>query len=464
MHTLKLLTLDTSTMLGGYSYENLVLALEDATSRLPNWRSRLALGVTGIDHPRWVPDLEFDVRNHVHRVVVSDDERELDDVISRLLAEPLPRDRPLWHATIVEGSSGGDIALALKIHHSLADGLAFAHILSSMTSQSPDPMVPLPETTRREVSISKRDLTKNALQTWLKNLARLPGLLLRTIRVGLRRTWTRVREHRHVTELFRGPRTPFNERATSRRVFARCTVRLEDIKEIKDAFGTSFNDVVLAAAAESLRRWMDAHGVDTHSPLIAGMPMSAEDGSGSTRRFGNKVSHAPISLHTETDEPVERLLAIHVAADQVKTDLERGGKDLLLRWAELNHPAALRMIWSLVPRLPRPPINLVLASVPGPKHRLHFAGCEVSDLSSVGPILDGVGLNITAWSYDDRVNFGLLACPEHVPDLRRMADGIATAVQALVRQARAHTVRKTRAAEQYEQPGGTSPAPLPSAS
>lgn len=459
MHTLKLLTLDPTTMVGGYTFERLVAAIGDAATRLPNWCSRLEFGVSGIDHPRWVPDLQFDIHEHVGRVIIAGEPNELDAVISETLSRPLPRDRPLWHATVVEGFMDGQVAVVLKIHHSLADGMAFARILSSITSKTPDPIVPAPEPAHRTVRISKRELTRDALRTWIRHLARTPVLMFHTLWGAIKRVWSRLLGHRHVTELFRGPRLPFNARLSAQRIFAQRSVALSDAKEIKRAFGATVNDVVLAATAEALRSWLRLRGLSTSPSVIAGMPVSAEDGhSDKDRRFGNKVSHIPISLHTDIEDPIDRLAAIHASSSHAKDDLQITGKDLLVRWSELNHPAAIRAVWNLIPRLPRPPINLVLASVPGPPKRLHFAGAEVADLTSVGPLLDGVGLNVTAWSYCDRLNFGLLACPQHVPDLAQLARGIEDAMSFMLERARRQSDDRVSASSR-EPPARPSLAP-----
>jgi hypothetical protein len=157
------------------------------------------------------------------------------------------------------------------------------------------------------------------------------------------------------------------------------------------------------------------------------------------------MSHVPVCLHTNVEDPIARLYAIHRASEAAKADLELVGNDMLARWSELTVPGVLRTLWRIVPRLPRPPINLVLANVPGPKERLSFAGAEVEDLTSVGPILDGVGLNITAWSYGDRLNYGLLAVPEQVPDLDELAGDIEAAAAQLEQLAEGPAVRPLRA-------------------
>jgi diacylglycerol O-acyltransferase len=80
----------------------------------------------------------------------------------------------------------------------------------------------------------------------------------------------------------------------------------------------------------------------------------------------------------------------------------------------------------------RPPINLVVSNVPGPRGPLYVAGARLDGIWSVGPILEGVGLNVTVWSYLDRLHVGVLACRDHIDDPHEIADGMATALAELL--------------------------------
>ena len=97
----------------------------------------------------------------------------------------------------------------------------------------------------------------------------------------------------------------------------------------------------------------------------------------------------------------------------------------------------MRIVWRVVPHLPRPPINLVVSNVPGPRDTRYFGGAEVADLYSVGPLLEGIGLNVTAWTYRDRINFGILSAADALSDPSVIAEGIEPALRRLVEHATA---------------------------
>jgi hypothetical protein len=154
--------------------------------------------------------------------------------------------------------------------------------------------------------------------------------------------------------------------------------------------------------------------VDT--PLVAGVPVGL--GGAEDHRQGNRVSHLLVPLHVEIADPLERLVATRRAAGAAKELHDVLGRGLLTRWSELAQRSALRWIWQrFVPRAKRPPINLVVSNVQGPREALYIAGARLVELWSVGPILEHIGLNVTVWSYQGTLAFSAIACPEHLPDL-----------------------------------------------
>ncbi|MGH7805030.1 MAG: WS/DGAT domain-containing protein, partial [Candidatus Binatia bacterium] len=220
---------------------------------------------------------------------------------------------------------------------------------------------------------------------------------------------------------FATPRTRFNRALTSSRSFATATLALDRVRAVKDAFGVTVNDVVLALTAGALRAFLSARGELPDRSLVAGVPVSTGAPSEERRLSGNRVSNLITSLRTDVADPVERLKAIHEvmkAAKGVHTIL---GPEMLQDWVEYTPPrpyAAIVRLYSKLrigSRVP-PPLNLVVSNVPGPTDALYVAGARLASIYSVGPILEGIGLNLTAWSYLGRLNFGAIASPDALSD------------------------------------------------
>jgi diacylglycerol O-acyltransferase len=235
---------------------------------------------------------------------------------------------------------------------------------------------------------------------------------------------------------FSAPRTSFNTAITPRRSFAYTTVSLPTVKAIKNATGATVNDVVLALCAGALRRYLDQHGEHPDGPLVAMVPVSVRS-EDEKDALGNRVSSMFASLATDVDDPVERLKVIHECMAEVKVQQKAIGADTLGDWAEFAAPALAGRAARLYSRTRmadrhRPLFNVTISNVPGPPFPLYSIGARMVSNFPVGPIMDGGGLNMTVMSYLDQLDFGLQACPDVLPDVWPLAEGLQEALDELV--------------------------------
>ncbi|HEY2815288.1 MAG TPA: wax ester/triacylglycerol synthase family O-acyltransferase [Acidimicrobiales bacterium] len=442
MHTLKYAVLDVSTVPGGYDFARFQFELERRLHLLPPFRRRLVDVPLGLHHPVWIEDPDFDLPYHVRRIAVPPPggRAEMDAVIAEIASWSLDRRRPLWEIWMLEGLEGGRVGFLAKIHHTLADGVAAAALLSNVMASSPEEVDPIPPSRpwRPERVPTAWRLLVDALRDFLIGLGRLPRLLGRTLpRV---RAMQRHRKTATVTPprpILDTPRTPFNGALTPHRSFATSTLVLSDLKHVKTAFGVTMNDVVLAMVAGSLRAWLAKRDLLPDRALVAGVPVSTDDPDDIARLGGNKVSNMFTSLRTDIDDPVERLRAIHEVTGAAKEMHNVLGADMLADWSEYTPPKPYSWVMRQYSRLGlaehhNPPINLVVSNVPGPREPLFVAGARLEGVYSVGPILEGIGLNVTVWSYCDHLNVGVIACREHIADPHEITDGMALALDELV--------------------------------
>ena len=446
MHTLKYTILDVSTVPGGYDFERFQHELERRLHLLPPFRRRVVEVPGRIHHPVWIEDPDFDVSYHVRRIGVPPPggREQMDAVIADIASWPLDRSRPLWEIWMLEGLEGGRVGFLAKIHHTVADGVAAAAMLANVmaTSAEEDDPPPPAEEWRPESMPSRRRLLLDALRDLLLLVARLPALLRRTVS-GIRR----VAQHRKQAEVAT-PRpildtanTPFNGALTPHRSFATSTLPLADLKEAKSAFGVTVNDIVLAMVSGSLRAWLEKRDALPSRALVAGVPVSTDDPDAIKRLGGNKVSNMFTTLATDVADPVERLQAIHRVTSAAKEMHNILGADMLADWSEYTPPRPYSWFMRQYSRFGlaerhRPPINLVVSNVPGPREPLYVAGGKMEGIYSVGPILEGIGLNVTVWSYQSALHVGVLGCREHWDDLHVVSDGMGAALDELVALAR----------------------------
>src|ERR1035437_4998800 len=223
------------------------------------------------------------------------------------------------------------------------------------------------------------------------------------------------------------PKTSFNVSLSPQRTFAMTDLPLEDFKAIQRATGTTLNDVYLAVCAGALRCYMSDRGELPDRPLVASVPVSTDPNV--ARMSGNRVDGLYVTIGTDIADPRQRLTHINevmTAAKEVRGAL---GHSLLAQRADVVPPQLYRSavrLWTRTGLANRvsPPLNVVLSNVAGPRERIFFGPIELEALYSVGPILEGIGLNITAWSYVDSLGVSLLGCPESVPDPWRIIDAL----------------------------------------
>jgi diacylglycerol O-acyltransferase len=415
MHTMKVVVVDPSERQDPLTAEVLAREMASYLHEVPALRRRAVPLPQGVDHPVWV-ETAVDPADHLawRRLDPPGDRRQLAAIIAEVASTPLPRDRPLWHLTVVEGLEGDQLAFVMKLHHALADGVAAESMLERAFGR--DRTVERAPAGSPAPTPHGRALRRHGLRVRVRRLAGLPSLTRRSVQ-GMRaaRRW-RAEQEVKPTAMFSGPRTALNASLTPVRTFAMTTVAMADIAAVRTRHGVTVNDVLLAACGGALRRHLGAPA--ERRGLVAGVPIGT---MGDGRLSGNRLDHMAAALHTDVGDPVERLLAVSKSAAVARRAREALGSGLFEDRADLTppvlYPLAIRL-WAgtrLANRV-RPPLNLIVSNVPGPREPLAMEGGVVTELWSVGPILEGIGLNITAWSYHGDLYVSVLGCPRTLPD------------------------------------------------
>jgi WS/DGAT/MGAT family acyltransferase len=202
------------------------------------------------------------------------------------------------------------------------------------------------------------------------------------------------------------------------------TANLDDIKRLKDATGGTVNDVVMAICAGALREYLLRHDALPDAPLRAMVPVSIRTGA-EEDPWTNRVSAIVAVLPTDCDDPLERVARCRAAMQDAKRQLDLVPADALTQATDTMSPvvatAAVRLMARLSNRV-NLPANVVISNVPGPRQPLYFAGAKLESYIPVSTISNGIGLNITVHSYEDRLDFGLVADRDLVPDLWDLVD------------------------------------------
>jgi diacylglycerol O-acyltransferase len=407
----------------------------DRLHEIPVLTQRIIRAPFDIMWPVLVPDRRFDLDRHLSRVALPSpgSPDQFDEVISEFLSRPLVTTRPRWQLLIIEGLQDGRAAAALKVHHSLADGVSGAETFASLFDISPEVRAPAPkvETTDDERSIETpfglvRDglrqlrarpaLIVDAVTSWI---VRFVSILRAVFRVALVRG--RKRATPDQPSIFEARRTSLNGVADVEKVYHRTRVSLGDAKRAAKVHGASVTDFVMATTSGALRRLLIDRGEALKRDLIAFVPINVR-GEGDTAELGNQISGMLVALHADIVDPIERLMAI--AQDSAKTvGVQRqSGAQMFQDMPRLVGPMALSLggklassfgLFDLVP----PMANLMVSSVPGPPVPLWLSGHRVVSAAPVGPLLGPFSLNVTVLGFEQNLEFGLLGSAQTMPDL-----------------------------------------------
>jgi diacylglycerol O-acyltransferase / wax synthase len=451
---------DPSTAPGGtMEVKDVCRLVSERLHLLPPFRWRLVGVPFGIDLPYWVEDPDFDLDFHIRESAVPPpgDDRRLAETVARIFARPLDRSRPLWELYLIQGLEGGRVALLTKLHHSMVDGVSGNEILGVLLDPSregreipPAPEGKPGERVPGELEMLGRGLlglprqpvrALRSLPTALPNLTELPGANAFPAVPQISGAISRLRRAvgadtdpgiLEVTTA-RAPRTSFNGPVSPHRRFAFGSLPLASVKRLKNELGITVNDVVVALCATAVRDWLLARDELPREPLVAMIPVSVrtEEQMGT---FGNRVSTMIVPIPTNLADPRKRLMRAHEYLRSAKERHSALPADLLTDAASFIPPAvmarAARTTMDILGRT-RPPINLVISNVPGPRDPLYCAGAQLQAHFPVSVVIDGVGLNMTVMSYRDHVDFGIIADRDQVDDVWALMDGTASALDEL---------------------------------
>ncbi|HET7466521.1 MAG TPA: wax ester/triacylglycerol synthase family O-acyltransferase [Candidatus Dormibacteraeota bacterium] len=403
----------------------LARTIEERLHLVPRYRQKLMWPPGGVGNPVWVDDADFDLSFHVRRAALPSpgDDDTLRDYVARVFARPLDLDKPLWEVTIVEGLTGGRVAVVNKVHHAMVDGISTVDLATLLLDVEPEPTRgarprrwkarPAPDRNELLAYVTKamsplellKDITKLHPREVLDAVLRSPW----TGGLQLALSWLR-------------PGTPlfFNQPIGPHRRVQSVKVPLQWFKDVKTAFGGTVNDVVLAVIGEAMSRWLDDRGDAIPESLRVFAPVSVRDET-QRYRLGNLVSAMVINVPLAPMLPKDRVHMVTAATGDLKRTRQAVAAQTLTQiatWAPAtvqNLAGTLmtsQMRWS-----PQSVINLVVTNIPGPQIPFYTGGAELLDVWPFVSIYHSLGLNIAVVSYNGSVFFGVLADRDLVPDL-----------------------------------------------
>ena len=418
---------------------------------MPALRRRLWWMPLNLANPAWV-DAEPDLKWHVieHQLPASahtgSGRDELEAKVGELHAQRLDRDRPLWRFHVLEGlapAANGRrrVGVYSQFHHAAVDGQAAVALAGVFLDASPDGRrLEIRPSTRERIyrlgvsEMLRGAIAKEAMQVVdiVKGLPDTVGTLSGAAAQALRRFGLLPGGQGlpAPANLTLAPRTVFNQSITNQRAFAGVSLPLAEIKAFGRAHDAKVNDVVLLICATALRGYLKARKALPRKSLVAGVPITLR-AQGDTKS-DNQASMSTVSLGTHIASLEKRLAHVKAATAAMKatmgslrsilpTDFPSIGAPWLMEAASAIYGRA--RVADRIPQL----TNLVISNVPGPPAPVYLAGARMLCNYPTSIVVHGVALNITVESYDQQMDFGLVADAAAAPDLRALADAIEAA-------------------------------------
>lgn len=407
----------------GFDYDALLAVISDRLAFVPRYRQRVAFVPGGLANPAWVDDPTFDLGYHVRRSALPrpGDPDQLRDLVARIVARPLDRNRPLWEMYVVEGLEGGRVAILSKAHQALVDGVHTVDLGQLLLDLSADPRLPEDEEQwRPRRPPTPVGLVVDAVRDSLGDVGIVVDAARSTGDVLGRRARDAARRGVRVLELVARRRperpTPVNGTLCQQRRFVTLETRLDVLRAIRAEHGGTVNDVVLAVVAGGLRGWLMTRAEPLGRPLRAVVPISVIDENEEATSLGSQIAVHFVDLPVGEPSPVVRLHQVSYSFESHRAT-GRGVAASRLAGIAGFAPTTFHAVGSRAAAAqPGTSYHLSVTNVPGPQSPRYAAGARMVASYPVPPLVPDHAIAVGVTSYDGGVFFGITVDRDLIPD------------------------------------------------
>ena len=401
----------------------------------PPFHQKLRYPLFKLGIPALVEDQDFDLNYHVRycQLPQPGSMDQLLTLVSSLHESLLDQAYPLWECHLIDGLEGQRFAIYFKMHHCILDGVSGMKILEKCLSKSP---------TSHELTLpwefseqkKKKSRSKSGLPT---RLYRIIGFATSQVKVAYELTgalW-----HTGLQSLKSGdttlplpflcPKTAINQEVTTSRCFAVKTFSLESFKLLGKAAQATVNDIVIGVCAGALHRYLKEINKLPDKPLAALVPVSIRPKDSDAH--GNQVSAILCNLGTHVEDPVRRLQIIKDSSTEGKAIQNDLSSQAAQEYAMIGGIPILLVQLLRLSTYMNPAFNLVISNVPGPRSSMYMQGAHLLNIYPVSALYKQQNLNITVTSYQDSLDFGLIACRDFLNDVGQLAQYLGDAFDEL---------------------------------
>ena len=393
--------------------------------RYPKFHQRVVESRLPLLPPSWEDDPDFAIEHHMHHLALPapGDAAALQELVGDLMTMPLDRNRPLWHEYMVDGFGDG-AALIVRMHHCIADGIALARVMLSMTDSEPAAGIrkasrgdglqrsrllfggmAIPGTRRvREALDLGQSVTRQAVRAAASpgQVARVAGAVGRDAVTAMRLLLTPA----DAASAIKG------DPGISRRVAWSRPLSLSRIKRIAHRHDATVNDVLLAATSGALRHYLQERG-SAVGEIQAMVPFNLRPlEEPLPRELGNKFGLVFLPLPVGVSGSYRRLVEVHKRMAEIKNSRDGAVSYELLSLTGLTPEPLERRIVDVFSGKG----TAVMTNVPGPPEPVYLAGTPIRTVLVWAPTSGHIGMSVSIFSYRGEVTVGLMVDAALIPD------------------------------------------------
>ncbi|PSW21256.1 wax ester/triacylglycerol synthase family O-acyltransferase [Photobacterium sanctipauli] len=389
-----------------------------------NWK--LNWSMTG--KPSWSTVREVNLEDHLRITMLPSpgSEQQLQQVVGRLHSQVLDRSRPMWEVWVIGGLENDRVALVLKIHHSMADGVRASSLFtrSCVNNAEESFSKPIWQCDLRKTPSQRReethltDMVVKTAMTASKQISLIPSMF----RLGSKLALKAVNlADCDLKVPFTAPKTPFNLSPKRSRAVSLGHFSIAQLKHVSRVTGASMNDILFTISDIALNRYLNDRAIPLRKPLVAMMPINLR-AKGDNATKGNKMSIGHVELGRPHLSPLQRLEAIQHATTDLKNEALNISPDAYVNYSLLVNGASLISGKFGLNNFIPPASNLLISNVPGVSEELYFNGARVREQYPVSLLMPGQTLNITFFSNAGMMYFSLVACNQSLPGFEVITD------------------------------------------
>lgn len=420
------------------SREEFLRAIEGRLALVPIYRRKLRTVPFRLGPPVWVDDPNFDLRYHVRETALPDPggDEQLQALIGRVMSQRLDRDYPLWEYWLVHGLDQDRWALISKVHHCMVDGVSGTDLYRVIFDASPEPSPPIADDRTVPAEPSSLGMAVAAV----RDMALLPVRQAITIRDILASPSDAFRyasdAARAVAKLAPSARPASGSSLSGpigrQRRYTWARASLDDVTTIRQAFGGTVNDVVLAAISSGFRALLVARDEQPGSHMVPSLIPVSVRAPGEEGIYENRISVVMADLPVHLADPAERLAAIRSELTALKESKEAIAGQALVALGNLTPYPVASLGVRLVYRLPQYEIVTVTTNVPGPSQPLYAMGRKLLEIIPYVPIATTLRVGVSIFSYCGKITFGVTGDYATTPDLDVLTRGIENGIRELL--------------------------------